>query len=88
VPRRGWVTDAATRASSLGSSEALVGQTVRILYPNQVAFEQFGACVIPALKEADAGQSEQLHTLPDLGSWPGAFCKADYIPATYRLHTG
>ena len=32
------------------TSEALVGQTVRVLYPNQVAFERFGARVIPALK--------------------------------------
>jgi DNA-binding CsgD family transcriptional regulator len=33
------------------TSDALVGQSVRILYPNQVAFERFGARVIPALKK-------------------------------------
>jgi DNA-binding CsgD family transcriptional regulator len=32
------------------TGDALVGQTVRVLYPNQVAFERFGARVIPALK--------------------------------------
>lgn len=33
------------------TTDALIGQTVRILYPNQVAFERFGARVIPALKK-------------------------------------
>jgi DNA-binding CsgD family transcriptional regulator len=33
------------------TGEALVGQSVRVLYPNQVAFERFGARVIPALKK-------------------------------------
>jgi PAS domain S-box-containing protein len=33
------------------TSDALIGQTVRILYPNDVAFERFGARVIPALKK-------------------------------------
>jgi DNA-binding CsgD family transcriptional regulator len=32
------------------TGDTLVGQTVRVLYPNQVAFERFGARVIPALK--------------------------------------
>jgi PAS domain S-box-containing protein len=33
------------------TSEALIGQTVRILYPNEEAFRRFGARVIPALKK-------------------------------------
>jgi DNA-binding CsgD family transcriptional regulator len=33
------------------TSETLIGQSVRMLYPNQVAFERFGARVIPALKK-------------------------------------
>lgn len=33
------------------ASETLIGQSVRMLYPNQVAFERFGARVIPALKK-------------------------------------
>ena len=33
------------------TSDVLIGQSVRILYPNQVAFERFGARVIPALKK-------------------------------------
>ena len=32
------------------TGDALVGKSVRVLYPNQVAYERFGARVIPALK--------------------------------------
>ncbi|QIE29713.1 hypothetical protein [Caballeronia sp. SBC2] len=43
-------------------SDALVGQSVRILYPNQVAFERFGARVIPALKKF--GRITELRAMP------------------------
>ncbi|VVD64432.1 LuxR family transcriptional regulator [Pandoraea eparura] len=33
------------------SGDAVIGQSVRVLYPNQVAFDRFGARVIPALKK-------------------------------------